>query len=53
MLEPIQHRYAEITADPAYLDRLLAEGAEKVRPLARETLHTVKERVGFLMPVAN
>ncbi len=47
-LEPVQRRYAEITADPAYLDRLLAEGAEKVRPLARETLRAVKQRVGFL-----
>ena len=46
-LEPIQQRYAELTADPATLDRLLAEGAERVRPLARETLRTVKERVGL------
>jgi tryptophanyl-tRNA synthetase len=49
-LEPLQRRYAEITADPATLDRVLAEGAEKVRPLARQTLRTVKERVGFLPP---
>ena len=52
-LEPIQQRYAEITADPAHLDRLLAEGAEKVRPLAHQTLRTVQERVGFLAPAAN
>ena len=51
-LEPIQQRYAEITADPAHLDRLLADGAEMVRPLARETLRIVKERVGFLPPAA-
>jgi tryptophanyl-tRNA synthetase len=49
-LEPLQRRYAEITADPAELDRLLAEGAERVRPLARETLRVVKDRVGFLAP---
>jgi tryptophanyl-tRNA synthetase len=47
-LEPLQRRYAEITADPAFLDRLLAEGAAKVRPLAQETLRLAKERVGFL-----
>ena len=51
-LEPLQRRYAEITADPAYLDGLLAQGAEKVRPLARETLHLAQERVGFLRPPA-
>jgi tryptophanyl-tRNA synthetase len=51
-LAPLQRRYAEITADPAYLDRLLAEGAEKVRPQARETLRLTQERVGFLRPSA-
>src|SRR5262249_27344682 len=49
-LEPIQRRYAEITADPAQLDALLAHGAERVRPLAATTLRTVKEKVGFLLP---
>jgi tryptophanyl-tRNA synthetase len=47
-LEPIQQRYAEITADPAHLDALLEQGAERVRPLAAETLRTVKDRVGLL-----
>ena len=48
-LEPIQRRYAELTADPKTLDEMLARGAEQVRPLARQTLRTVKERVGFMM----
>lgn len=51
-LEPIQRRYAEITADPAYLDGLLAEGAARVRPIAQEMARTVKERVGFVLPRA-
>jgi len=47
-LEPIQRRYDELVADPAELDRLLAAGAERVRPIARETLATVKQRMGLL-----
>jgi tryptophanyl-tRNA synthetase len=47
-LEPIQRRYAEITSDPRALDRLLAEGAEKARPLAEATLRAAKERVGIV-----
>ncbi|HZC77485.1 MAG TPA: tryptophan--tRNA ligase, partial [Ktedonobacterales bacterium] len=47
-LEPIQRRYAEITSDPRALDRLLAEGAEKARPLAEATLRAAKERVGIM-----
>ncbi len=46
-LEPIQRRYAEITSDPRALDHLLAEGAEKARPLAEATLRAAKERVGI------
>jgi len=46
-LEPIQRRYTELTADPAELDRLLAAGASRVRPIAEQTLRLVKERVGL------
>ncbi len=49
-LEPIQRRYAEITADPRTLDEVLAEGAARVRPIAQATLRAVKERVGLLLP---
>jgi tryptophanyl-tRNA synthetase len=47
-LEPIQRRYAEITSDPRALDRLLAKGAEKARPMAEATLRAAKERVGIV-----
>jgi tryptophanyl-tRNA synthetase len=47
-LEPIQRRYAELAEDPAYLDALLLRGAERVRPIAAETLRTVKDKVGLL-----
>ncbi|MFN0101601.1 MAG: tryptophan--tRNA ligase [Bryobacteraceae bacterium] len=46
-LEPIQKRYAEITADPAYLNSVLREGAERVRPIAESTTRLVRERMGL------
>ena len=46
-LRPLQARYKELTADPAYLDSLLKEGADRARPLAEKTLQTVKQRVGL------
>lgn len=45
-LEPIQRKYAEITADPAYLTGVLREGAERVMPLAESTVKLVKSRLG-------
>jgi len=47
-LEPIQKRYAELTADPGELTRLLEVGAEKAQAVAAKTLASVYERVGFL-----
>jgi tryptophanyl-tRNA synthetase len=46
-LRPLQTRYRELTANPIYIDSLLAEGAQRVRPMAEKTLATVKERVGL------
>jgi tryptophanyl-tRNA synthetase len=46
-LAPLQKRYAELTADPGYLDSLMAEGAERARPLAEKTLKRVKDRIGL------
>ena len=46
-LEPFQQRYREITADPAYLDGILHEGAERVAPIANSTVRIVKERMGL------
>jgi tryptophanyl-tRNA synthetase len=46
-LEPIQRRYAEITADPAYLERVLRDGAARVTPLAEATVELVKRRMGI------
>ena len=46
-LKPIQARYAELTADPAQLDAMLAQNADKIRPIAERTLKRVQEKVGL------
>lgn len=46
-LEPLQQRYNEIRSSGAITD-ILAEGAERARIVASETLNGVKERMGFL-----
>jgi tryptophanyl-tRNA synthetase len=44
---PFRERRAEIVADPAYVNRVLAEGAEKARAIARQTLDRVRAAVGL------
>ena len=44
---PFRARRAELVADPAYVDRVLAEGAEKARAVARKTLARVRSAVGL------
>ncbi len=50
-LEPIQKRYREITAEKGYIARVLEDGAEKVRPIANDTVHKVKRAMGLYTPV--
>lgn len=45
-LAPIRQRYEEVVADPAYLEVVLAQGAERVRPVAEATLARAKQHVG-------
>ena len=47
-LAPIRERTEKLLADEAGLDKLLAHGARRARPVARETMTQVTERVGFL-----
>jgi tryptophanyl-tRNA synthetase len=44
---PFREKRAQIVADPAYVDRVLAEGAEKARLIARKTLARVRDAVGL------
>jgi tryptophanyl-tRNA synthetase len=45
LVEP-RRKYRELLADPAELDRILADGARKARELAAPTLSKVRERIG-------
>lgn len=45
---PIRQRTLELLADPAELDRVLAQSAERATAIAERTLATVYDRVGFL-----
>ncbi len=47
-LTPFRTRAHELLADPAELDRILAEGAARARSVASDTLARVYDRVGFL-----
>jgi tryptophanyl-tRNA synthetase len=49
-LEPIQTRYAELSADPAEFHRRLARGADRARERASQTVRRAKDAVGFLPP---
>jgi tryptophanyl-tRNA synthetase len=46
-LEPFQQRYREIRAEPGYLAGVLRDGAERVAPIANDTVRLVKERMGL------
>jgi tryptophanyl-tRNA synthetase len=47
-LAPIRERTEKLLADEAGLDRLLAHGAARARPVARQTMTQVSDRIGFL-----
>ena len=49
-LEPIQKRYREITAEKGSIARVLEDGAEKVRPIANDTVHKTKLAMGLYTP---
>jgi tryptophanyl-tRNA synthetase len=42
---------AELLDDPAELDRILADGAERAREVAMTTMARVRDRVGLLPSV--
>jgi tryptophanyl-tRNA synthetase len=45
---PIRERTEKMLADEADLDRILAHGAARARQVARQTMRTVRDRIGFL-----
>jgi tryptophanyl-tRNA synthetase len=46
-LEPFQERYRQIVSEPGYLDGILRAGAERVAPIANDTVRLVKQRMGL------
>ena len=48
VLEPVQRRRAELLADPAELDRIIARGAGKASEVATVTVQRAKDAMGFL-----
>ncbi len=50
LLAPVRERYAELRPDQAALETALAEGAEKARAIASQTLAEVRERMGVGAP---
>jgi tryptophanyl-tRNA synthetase len=50
MLAPVRERYAEIRDDQDRLEAILAQGADKARALASETLADVREVMGVGAP---
>jgi tryptophanyl-tRNA synthetase len=46
-LEPIQQRYHQITAESGYIASVLQAGAERVSPIARDTVEKVKRCMGL------
>jgi tryptophanyl-tRNA synthetase len=48
LLEPIQVRFAELSADPAATGDLIAKGADKANTIAVDVLDRARDAVGLL-----
>lgn len=46
-LKPIQEKLKELDKDPKYIEKVLEDGAEKVRPIAEKTMSEVKKKIGL------
>ncbi len=44
-------RYKELMADPAYVDTVLAQGADAANETAERTLAACKDAMGFVAPL--
>ena len=49
-LEPIQKRYREIMEERGYLARVLQDGAERITPIAKDTIEKVKKAMVWYTP---
>ena len=46
-LQPFRDRRAELAANPKYVNDVLADGAQRARVIAQETLKEVKQKMGL------
>jgi tryptophanyl-tRNA synthetase len=46
-LSPLRERFEAIMADPAGLDKILEQGAEKARPIAAATVRRFRKAAGL------
>jgi tryptophanyl-tRNA synthetase len=44
---PARQRYQELMGDPTRIDRVLADGADRARPIAAATMDEVRQRMGL------
>ncbi|MCT9006230.1 tryptophan--tRNA ligase [Streptomyces sp. NPDC054766] len=51
-LRPVQERHKQLCTDPAYVEGVLRDGAEKARQLARPRVDAAYEAIGLLPPAA-
>ena len=49
-LAPVREEYARLTADKAYLEEIMKNGAEKASYIAQKTVSKVYRKVGFYQP---
>lgn len=47
-LRPVRERHAELSADPAYVEGVLARGAERARGMARPRVDAAYDAAGLL-----
>jgi tryptophanyl-tRNA synthetase len=47
-LGPIGSEMKRLTQDPAYIDSVLIDGSDRARVLAEETMHAVRDIIGFV-----
>ncbi|MEV5972845.1 tryptophan--tRNA ligase [Streptomyces sp. NPDC051921] len=51
LLRPVRERHAELAADPGHVDKVLREGAERARGMARPLVDSAYRAIGLLPAV--
>lgn len=46
-LEPIQQRYYDMAEDPGYIEQVLKDSADRIRPIAEHRLHEAQKNLGL------